>query len=155
MAAIPVSFFFAQTLLVPGSLTFLITNSKRYHSCICRGLEHVVGHNLTMQIEVEILYYPKMWLLYCTNKIIIFFPPYDYSAHESALIMQFRAQKCPQDVIPRAKVPFSLKQHRALFQSWAEHCTVMCIVRCVIYAKSIWIFCRWASQNYDIEPCSQ
>ena len=124
MAAKPVSFFFAQTLLVPGSLTFLITNSKRYHSCICRGLEHVVGHNLTMQIEVEILYYPKMWLLYCTNKIIIFFPPYDYSAHESALIMQFRAQKCPQDVIPHTKVPFSLKQHRALFQSWAEHCNI-------------------------------
>ena len=52
---------------------FLLTNSKRHHSCICRGLEHVVGHNLTMQIKVEILYYPKMWLLYCTNKIIIFF----------------------------------------------------------------------------------
>ena len=73
MAAIPVYFFFAQTLLLPGSLFFLITNSKRYDSCICRGLEHVVGHNLTIQIKVEILYYPKMWLLYCTNKIIIFF----------------------------------------------------------------------------------
>ncbi len=120
MAAIPVYFFFAQTLLVPGSLSFLITNSKRYHSCICRGLEQV-GHNLTMQIKVEILYYPKMWLLYCTNTIIIFFR-LDYSAHESALKMQFRAQKCPQNVIPRAKVPFSLKQHRALFQSWAKHC---------------------------------
>ena len=87
---------------------------------LCRGLEHVVGHNLTMQIKVEILYYPKMWLLYCTNNF--FFPPYDYYAHESALKMQFHAQKCPQNVIPRAKVPFSLKQHRALFQSWAEHC---------------------------------
>ena len=108
-------------IFLPGSLSFLINNSKRYHSCICRGLEHVVGHNLTMQIKVEILYYPKMWLLYCTNKIIIFFPPYDYSVHESALKMQFRVQKCPQDVIPRVKVPFSLKQHRALFQSWAEH----------------------------------
>ena len=30
-----------------------------------------------MQIKVEILYYPKMWLLYCTNKKKI--PPYDYS----------------------------------------------------------------------------
>ena len=59
MAAIPVYFFFAQTLLVPGSLFFLITKSKRYHSCICRGLEHVVGHTLTKQIKVEILYYPK------------------------------------------------------------------------------------------------
>ena len=29
--------------------------------------------------------------------------------------MQFRAQTCPQNVILRAKVPFSLKQHRALF----------------------------------------
>ena len=38
--------------------------------------------------------------------------------------MQFRAQKCPQEVIPHAKVPFSLKQHRALFQSWAEHCVL-------------------------------
>ena len=51
---------------------FSITNSKRYHSCICRGLEHV-RHHLTKQIKVEILYYPKMWLIYCTNKIIICF----------------------------------------------------------------------------------
>ena len=118
MAAIPVYFFFAQTLLLPGSLFFfLITNSKRYDSYICRGLEHVVGHNLTIQIKVEILYYPKMWLLYCTNKIIIFFPPYNYSAHESALKMQFRAQKCPQNVIPRAKVPSKCNSAResALF----------------------------------------
>ena len=54
---------YISSLLVSGSLFFLITNSKRYHSCICRGLEQVVGHNLTMQIKVEILYYPKMWLL--------------------------------------------------------------------------------------------
>ena len=61
---------------------------------------------------------------YCTNKIIIllrliFF--YDYSAHESTL----KTQMCPQNVIPRTKVPFSLKQPRALFQSSsleAEHC---------------------------------
>ena len=39
------------------------------------------------------------------------------------LKMQFRTQKCPQNVTPRAKVPFSLKQHRGLFQSWAEHWT--------------------------------
>ena len=117
MAAIPVYFFFAQTLLVPGSLFFKITNSKRYHSCICRGLEHVVGHNLTMQIKVEILYYRVSEnavaiiynfigaILYCTNKIIMFFclmtiprtkvPSKCNSARKSALKMLFRARKCP------------------------------------------------------------
>ena len=49
---------------------------------------------ITMQIKVEILSYPKMWLPYCTNKSIILFRLiffYDHSAHESALKMQFRA----------------------------------------------------------------
>ncbi len=51
-----------------------------------------------MQFKVEILYYPKMWLLYCTNKIIIFFrlmtiprtkvPSKCNSARESALFPQ-------------------------------------------------------------------
>ena len=50
-----------------------------------------------MQIKVEILSYPKMLLplYYCTNKIIILFLLiffYDYSVHESALKMQFRAK---------------------------------------------------------------
>ena len=35
-----------------------------------------------------------------------FFPPYNYSAHKSALKMQFRAQKCPQNVIPRESAVF-------------------------------------------------
>ena len=60
-----------------------------------------------MQIKVEILCYPKMLLLYCTNKNLIFFCHIffnDYSAHEGALKMQFRMQKCP---IPSSStVPF-------------------------------------------------
>ena len=130
MAAIPVYFFFAQTLmLVPGSLSFLITNSKRYHSCICRGLEHVLGHNLTMQIKVEILYYPKMWLLYCTNKIIIF----------SALGL-FRARKCPHNAIPRAKVPSRCNSAResALFPQ-AAPCPFSILGRTLcVYGITLW-----------------